>query len=234
MFDEHPNLVKNIVVFTDSQSTLQALENGQSDDKSLSRLTMKLDHLMSKHGTQITLQWIPGHAGIGGNEKADKLAKKGASLPQPENPVPYETATKIIKSNFKEEWLQDWSRNKTGRALYEHMSAPKPNDPVNKLKRGEQSTIFRLRTGHIGLNNHLSRIKKDFPSQCPLCRHPNETVEHHLLQCAKLHDLRRQFLPAQPSISNCLYGCQEQLEKTCKYFYHASSPRAAAQRLLVG
>ena len=178
--------------------------------------------------------WPSGHAGIRGNEKADKLAKKGASLPQPENPVPYETAVKIIKSNFKEQWLQDWTRNKSGRALYEHMSAPKPNDPVNKLKRGEQSTIFRLRTGHIGLNNHLSRIKKNFPSQCPLCKHPNETVDHHLLQCPNLHDLRREFLPVQPTISNCLYGCQEQLEKTCKYFYLASGPRATAQRLLVG
>ena len=233
MFDDHPNLVRDIVIFTDSQSALQALENGQSGDKSLSRLTMKFDQLMSKHETQITLQWIPGHAGIGGNEKADTLAKKGASMPQPENSVPYETAVKMIKSNFKEQWLQDWTRNNTGRALYEHMNAPKPNDPVNKLKRGEQSTIFRLRTGHIGLNNHLSRIKKNFPSQCPLCLHPNETVEHHLLQCPELHDLRRQFLPAEPSIFNCLYGCQEQLEKTCKYFYHASSPRATAQRLLV-
>ena len=134
MFDDHPNLVRDIVIFTDSQSALQALENGQSGDKGLSKLTMKFDQLMSKHETQIALQWIPGHAGIGGNEKADKLAKKGASLPQPENPVPYETAVKIIKSNFKEQWLQDWTRNKSGRALYEHMSAPKPNDPVNKLK----------------------------------------------------------------------------------------------------
>ena len=234
MFDENPDDIRNIVIFTDSQSALQALESGECGDQSLSKLTTKIDCLMSKHETQVVLQWIPGHAGIGGNEKADKLAKKGSSLPQPETPVPYETASKMIKSNFKEDWLNDWTRNKTGRALYTHMSAPKPKDPVNQLKRAEQCTIFRLRVGHVGLNNHLSRIKKNFPSACPLCMFPNETVEHHLLHCPHLNSLRQRFLPAQPSISNCLFGCLEQLRKTCSYFYHASGPRASAQRLLVG
>ena len=140
----------------------------------------------------------------------------------------------MIKSNLNEDWLNDWTRSKTGRALYTHMSAPKPKDPVNQLKRAEQCTIFRLRVGHVGLNNHLSRIKKNFPSACPLCMFPNETVEHHLLHCPHLNSLRQRFLPAQPSISNCLFGCHEQLRKTCSYFYHASGPRAAAQRLLVG
>ena len=234
MFDNNPDDTKDVIIFTDSLSALQGLENGESGDKDLSKLTMKIDQLMSKHKIQVVLQWIPGHAGVEGNEKADSLAKRGAALPQPEAPVNYETARKMIKSNLKEEWLNDWTRNKTGRALYTHMSAPKPKDPVNKLRRAEQCTIFRLRVGHVGLNNHLSRIKKNFPSACPLCKFPNETVEHHLLHCPHLKNLRQQFLPAQPSISNCLFGCLEQLRKTCSFFYHASGPRAAAQRLLVG
>ena len=36
---------------------------------------------------------------------ADTLAKLGAAKSQSDVPVGQETATKIIKSNFKEEWL---------------------------------------------------------------------------------------------------------------------------------
>ena len=68
MFDDHPNLVRDIVIFTDSQSALQALENGQSGDRGLSKLTMKFDQLMSKHETQIALQWIPGPVAMQASE----------------------------------------------------------------------------------------------------------------------------------------------------------------------
>ena len=223
----------DIVLFTDSLSALQSLESGEMGNKDISELKIAIDHLITTHNVKITLQWIPGHQGLKGNEQADVLAKHGASLPQPEVPVTYDTVTKMIRSNIKEEWLTDWSKNSTGRALYEFMDAPKPKDPINSLKRQEQSLIFRLRTGHIPLNSHLHRIKKNHPAQCPLCGSPNETVEHHLLHCNRLNELRRDFLPAQPSIRNSLYGDSEQLRATCTYFNQASRPRALAQRRLV-
>ena len=143
MFDTNGDPM-SIVIFTDSLSTLQALESGGGGDRYLTNLTLEIDKLISRHHIQVVLQWIPGHAGIRGNEAADTLAKQGAGQPQPEVPTTYETAVKMIKSNLKEEWLNDWIRNTTGRALYNHMSTPKPKDPVNLLRRGEQSTIFRL------------------------------------------------------------------------------------------
>ena len=60
---------------------------------------------MNRHQIEVYLQWIPSHIGIKGNETADQLAKQGASLPQPQNPVPYETACRMIKGNLHEEWL---------------------------------------------------------------------------------------------------------------------------------
>jgi len=182
-FDNKPEETCDIVIFTDSLSALQSLESGDMGNKEISQLKIAIDHLINSHGIQVVLQWIPGHQGIKGNEEADRLAKHGASQTQPEVPVTYDTVTKMIRSNFKEEWLLDWSKNSTGRALYEYMNAPKPKDPINTLKRQEQSLIFRLRTGHAPLNNHLHRIKKDHPAQCPLCGFPNETVEHNLLYC---------------------------------------------------
>ena len=232
-FDRDPKKAQNIVIFTDSLSALQSLESGEMGNKDISQMKIGFDHLMNRHKVQIILQWIPGHQGIKGNEEADKLAKRGASQPQPEVPVTYDTVSKMVRANLKEEWMNDWSRNSTGRALYEYMNAPRPKDPINTLKRKEQSLIFRLRTGHVPLNSHLNRIKKNHPAQCPLCGSPNETVAHHLLHCENLKDLRRDLLADQPSIRNSLYGDPEQLRATCIYFDQASRPRAAAQRRLV-
>ena len=133
------------------------------------------------------------------------FSKEGSIPAATDVPVDHETVTKIIKSNFKEEWMNDWSKNRTGRSMYNHMTCPKIQDPIRKIKRREQSTIFRLRTGHVQLNGHLSRIKKNHPPQCPLCGYRNETVEHHLIYCTRLQDLREVYLPPRPSILNTLY-----------------------------
>ena len=100
----------------------------------------------------MTLQWIPGQKGIAGNEEADTLAKLGAAKSQSDVPVGQETATKIIKSNLKEECLNDWNKNTTGRFMYNHMTNQNSKDPIKKFKTREQSTIFRLRTGNVQLN----------------------------------------------------------------------------------
>ena len=228
-FQSYPSLVSNVVIYTDSLSTLQSLESGKSDNQTMSQMTNSISNLMSIYKIKVILQWIPGHSGVQGNESADSLAKTGASLPQPDVPVSMDTVKKMIRSNFKEEWLENWTNNNTGRALYNNMNAPQKKDPINFLVRKDQTTIFRLRTTHVPLNGHLNKIKKDHSAHCRLCGHPNETVEHHLLHCPQLNDLRCSLLPAQPSIFNTLFCDKFQLENTCQFFYRASSRRARAQ-----
>lgn len=230
-FDTHPHAATNVVIFTDSLSTLQALETGTDVSKDIVHLTWAIHNLMSRHRVRVTLQWIPAHTGVPGNERADELAKRGANLPQPETPVAYSTCCQMIRSNLREDWLNKWATGKTGRPMYGHMTRPQPNDTINKLKRRDQSTIFQLRTQHLPLNQHLNRIGVKQTAACPLCDHQSETVEHLLFNCRKLTDLRGCFLPKLPTISNCLYSTKKQLEQTCNYFRIALSRRANAQRL---
>ena len=219
----------NIVIFTDALSVLQALENDTCKDKKINTLSAVIGQLINTHTVDITLQWIPGHVQIPGNDKADALAKQGAMKTQDIGSASINTAKQTIKQTKKKIWMKEWSESDKGRNIFSHMPSPNPNDSINKLKRNEQVTIFRLRSGHSTLNNHLTRIGAKNNPICPLCGVHNETVKHHLFECVVLTDLRREYLPEQPDTFNTLYGAPEALKKTHIFHVMANRRRASAQ-----
>ena len=228
-FESDPTTATNIVIFTDSKSALQALEKGNADNEEVLLTAMNADKLLSAFAVRVVLQWIPGHTNIPGNERADKLAKKGTQQEQPDKPTTYQTTKGIITQNYKEEWMNAWARGSTGRKVYSHMNKTNPKDRIKSLKRKDQTSIFRLRTGHAPLNYHLNRINPERPPICLLCDHPYETVEHLLFQCPRLQDLRQQFLPRNPDMDNTLYSDREQLLKTSTFYNMALGRRARTQ-----
>ena len=223
--------ITNTVIFSDSKSTLQALGSDGLSTPRIIALKQEASNFISFRKRRLVLQWIPGHAGIPGNEKADRLAKHGSGLEQPQISTTYQTAKQIIKNNYKEEWMNSWARGTTGRVLYNHMSTTKTNDPIRLLNRKHQSHIFQLRVQHTPLNNHLNRINPEYPPMCVLCDSPHETVDHILFECPKLEDLRQRLLPSSPDTENTLYGNHIQLEKTSNFYGMALSRRAEAHRL---
>ena len=207
------------------------METNDLDEETLQTLIIA-EKFKTTHPVNLKMQWIPGHTDLLGNERADKLAKQGSSKPQPPKPVPLKTTKNIIKQEYKQNWTDKWSKGMTGRKVYEHLKAPKPKDDMARLKRKDQTAIFRLRTGHVPFNFHRNRFNPEVPPLCQLCDSPYETVEHVLLECRELKDLRQLHLPDQASIDNTLYCSYHQLEKTAKFYYMACAKRAYAQRPL--
>ena len=138
----------NVVIFSDAKSVLQALEHGKSDNLTTKSLANTIDNFLSAHTVELTLQWIPGHVNIPGNECADRLAKKGSTCPQINTPASMNTARHIIKNNKREEWMNEWAGGSKGRSIFNHMTRPNPNDHLNLLERKQQAVIFRLRSQH--------------------------------------------------------------------------------------
>ena len=231
-FKKQPHKINNIVLFTDSKSALEALESQSTYSKDIAIIALQIHRLITAYNTRLVLQWIPGHTNIPGNEKADKLSKKGAQQEQPQVDTPYTTARQIIRNNYKEQWMNMWATCQTGREVYKHMNKINPRDSLKLLPRKEQVAIFRLRTQHAPLNCHLNRINPQRPPMCPLCNAQFETTEHLLFYCPRLQDLRQNLLPPSPDIDNTLYSTADQLKNTSNYYYMALGRRARTQRPL--
>ena len=99
IFDAFPSKVQNIVIFTDSMSALQALECDGYCKPELVEIYHHANKLLTSYEVSIVMQWIPGHSNTSGNDKADRLAKKGAQQEQPYTQTKICTHCAKLKSN---------------------------------------------------------------------------------------------------------------------------------------
>ena len=184
-------------IFTDALSVLSKLQNPCQKD--LKEVETALADLAAQ--TNLTLQWIPAHCGIQGNEQADRLAREGGQLEQEDRYTSYTDEKTIIKTLSKKKWRQ------------QHPNYDQ-SDSLHKLNRPEQVILFRLRTGHNRLNTHMyNEFKVDEPEMCP-CNADIMTVEH-LPQHCRLHDaMRRDMWPEPMLLRDKLYGNLEELRRT--------------------
>ena len=73
----HP-CVNNIVIFTHSQSAIQAIAQMQHHKQPIvTDILTTANKLHNQNDVEISIQWIPGHCDIPGNDGADKLARQG-------------------------------------------------------------------------------------------------------------------------------------------------------------
>ena len=229
IYSDYPERKEGIVIFTDAMSVLQALESDSIKDRKIAHLSAIISNFINFHEVEVTLQWIPGHTNIPGNDRADLLAKRGAGNTQTKSSASITTARQTIKQHKKKIWLDQWANTTKGRPIFQHMPSPNPKDEINKLKRHEQTTIFRLRSEHIQLNSHLKRIGVKTSPECPLCGCLEETVRHHLFECSALDDLRSEYLPPKPDTANTLFGPKDILKNTHIFHVMANIRRARAQ-----
>jgi ribonuclease HI len=146
----------------------------------------------------LQLHWVPGHCDYARNEKADEEAKKAAKGLSSEAkllppfmrkglPASISALRQSFSSGLHKDWKNRWKKSPRF-ALHRQLDKKAPSKNFLKLVKGldrrQASLLMQLRTGHIGLNHHLFRIRKSESPVCPHCRGITvETVKHILLDC---------------------------------------------------
>jgi ribonuclease HI len=67
---------KYVTICSDSQAALQAPQAAKTTSPFVRQCQQSLNDISTRHA--VGLYWVPGHAGVRGNEIADKLARSGS------------------------------------------------------------------------------------------------------------------------------------------------------------
>ena len=156
------------VFLSDSLSALQSLTFETPDD-SQKRLMDNINELAQS--TKVAMQWIPAHTDIVGNEIADQLAKEGRKKDQSSSHLSYKETRTLIRNRQKSTFIAS-------------IGGYNPQKyPLHQLSRHEQTTIFRLRTGHCGLKGH----KKKLVFSPRLYVIVGKMIKHQITSCSHVH-----------------------------------------------
>lgn len=208
----------NPVIFTDSLASCMYLMK-QISDGEFDELTYKI----CCNASNITIQWIPSHIGLRGNEMADNLAR---NVQQTTETFDNKILLADACNNFKEaetsqfyDWYKTESINK-GRKYYaiQNEITKKPWFYKLKIKSRDLRCINRLMAGHDFSPYWLAVMNITDSGLCDVCGVDN-TSEHIILHCVKFYDQQNKYNFSMYTTLSSLFKDfnLKNLEDVCSY-----------------
>ena len=185
---------QNIVVLVDSQAAIKT-HKVHCNINSSAQLHYKPKSVTVGKQNHVSIAWIPGNAGVHGNEVADYLAKSGSKSkihgPEPFITVPYASCVSTVK---------DWSTNTRKSMWNKRKDCLRMNKSVGwtssrltirllNLKRRQLNRVVQVLTGHCNLQRPKKITGCAESSLCPKCSVENETQNDHVGNCKLYQDI---------------------------------------------
>lgn len=188
-----------VVILSDSQAALRTLlKPSMVSGQVFVRTCQSLLDECAEEGIPVTLQWIPAHIGIPGNEAADRAAKRTAQAAARQPAVLTNwsntrqnqqywlaaAAKRRIRQSAKDAWKKEWERGKTAAPTRRLFNVPtkKALRYWGGLRKATASILIQLRTQRVALNHYLWRINLRDSPLC-LCDLGGQTVRHIIMDC---------------------------------------------------
>jgi len=188
-----------VSICSDSQAALQALKAVRTTSPLVQQCQKALKDISTRYA--VGLYWVPGHAGIQGNEIADELTMSGSSLgflgPEPALGVSRRDIQNKLNSWLANQWwARWWSLGDTQRQARELISGPGlgARTKVMTFNRTQSRTVIGLLSGHNTLRRHLYLLGLQDSPLCRKCGTMEETPAHILCECEALASLRHAHL----------------------------------------
>ncbi|KAF6203653.1 hypothetical protein GE061_001985 [Apolygus lucorum] len=173
----------HVRILSDSQAAIKALAASSINSKLVWDCFQTLCFL-SQHN-RVSLEWVVGHSGVMGNEKADAMARRGSLTlfirPEPDIGTPKSSFRATINRWVTDETTSRWSSLR-GHALSKRMVAkpnPSTTEELLSLSRKEVRLVVGLVTCFTPLRFHLNRIGvNQNTTLCRLCGEAEEKACH--------------------------------------------------------
>ncbi len=185
-----PRHISEFVILSDCKSAIQTACSNTPQDSHIQLTTEILSKArgLSEKGIHTIIKWVPGHAGIHGNELADQAAKMGAleakslQTDHPDEPLTTAAAKRAISNGIKYRWQSQWNKCQKAHALHEFHKQIPTSGYKSITDRSTEKRLFRLKSGFTHLNSELYKYGYSDSPLCS-CGLEEETIPHLLLNC---------------------------------------------------
>jgi hypothetical protein len=187
-----------VSICSDSQAALKALQAVRTSPL-VHQCQRALNDISARH--VVRLYWVPGHAGVRGNEIADGLARDGSGRGFL-GPEPVLGVSRRDIQNRHGRWLNNqhcasWNGpSSTLRQAQELISGPSRSNRVKllSLNKTQSRVVTGFLTGHNTLRRHLFLLGLADSPVCRECGMKEETSAHVLCECEAWASLRHMHL----------------------------------------
>ena len=181
------NTYGNIVIATDSKSSIQALTKIKNHHPLVRKI---VDNVAMARRTQYWLCWTPSHIGIAGNERADEAARLATEANEMHPiAVPRQDFKQYIKRVVTRKWTDTWENIRNNK-LKELLEFPNKLKHTSQANREWDIKVTRIRIGHTHLT-HSFLMENGARPYCEDCIVPL-TVKHFIAECPSHEDNRNQ------------------------------------------